>query len=71
MYELGQEKERTYRDIYQPHIKEVNPLTSFIQKLNQKNTTVGLTTMGDQPNIDFILDGLNIRNYFQEITDGA
>ncbi|WP_449401445.1 HAD family hydrolase [Chryseobacterium wanjuense] len=45
-------------------------MTRFLQKLSQNNIKTGLATMGIPSSIDFILNGLNIRNYFHEITGG-
>jgi beta-phosphoglucomutase len=70
LYELGQEKERTYREIYRPHIQEVHGLTSFLQTIQSKGIQALLATMGDQPNIDFTLDSLGIRSYFSFTTGG-
>lgn len=67
---LGQNKEQTYRDLYKNDLKEISGLTGFLKDLKQKNIKIGLATMGDLPNIDFILDGLNIKNCFDEITGG-
>lgn len=67
---LGQEKEQTYRDLYGRHLTEVEGLTSMLRALRQAGIKIGLATMGDTPNIDFVLDGLNIRQYFQAVTDG-
>ncbi len=70
IHELGLAKENAYQNLYQPHIKEVNGLTPFLQKLKQNNIKIGLATMGIPASIDFILGGLNIKNYFDEITGG-
>ena len=70
LYELGIKKEEAYQNLYRPNIKEVDGLTPFLKKLNQNNIRTGLATMGIPRSIDFILNGLNIRNYFHEITGG-
>lgn len=70
IYELGLEKENAYQTLYKSKMKEVTGLTSFLQKLKQNNIRMGLATMGIPSSIDFILDGLHIREYFQEITGG-
>lgn len=67
---LGDEKELTYRDLYKTHIKEINGLTPFLKVLNKNRYKVGLATMGNKTNIDFVLDGLHIKNYFQVLTGG-
>lgn len=68
--ELGEEKEITYRKIYQAELTEVGGLGLFLQKLQNRGISMHLATMGDQNNIDFTLDGLGIRGYFQTITGG-
>jgi beta-phosphoglucomutase len=68
--ELGQEKERIYRRLYRNHIKEIKGLTDFLIKLKEQGIQAALATMGDMPNIDFILDELGIRRFFCSITGG-
>jgi HAD superfamily hydrolase (TIGR01509 family) len=70
LYELGQEKERTYREMYRPHIREVHGLRPFLQQMKAKGIIGLLATMGDLPNIDFTLDSLGIRSYFSFTTGG-
>jgi HAD superfamily hydrolase (TIGR01509 family) len=65
---LGQEKEQLYRNLYRPHLKPIDGLIDFLGKLKEANTRVGLATAGDIPNIDFTIDGLDIRHYFSAIT---
>jgi beta-phosphoglucomutase-like phosphatase (HAD superfamily) len=68
LYALGQEKESMYREIYKPHIHEVAGLTPFLERIYTLGIQAHLATMGDQPNIDFVLDGLRIRSFFSSIT---
>ncbi|MGD9558284.1 MAG: HAD family hydrolase [Mangrovibacterium sp.] len=70
MKSLGQEKEQTYRDLYKDYLEEIKGLTSFLQKLKVSGYGISLATMGDAPNIEFILNGLGIKDYFQPITGG-
>jgi beta-phosphoglucomutase len=68
--ELGEEKEITFRRIYGPELKEIEGLTPFLDFLSQSGKSIHLATMGDQNNIDFTLDGLEIRHFFDTITGG-
>lgn len=68
--ELGEEKEITFRNIYKPYLKEINGLTPFLERLKNAEISLHLSTMGDQNNIDFTLDGLGIRQFFDTITGG-
>lgn len=68
--ELGQEKERIYRDLYKNQIKEIPGLTDCLKSMENQSIKAALATMGDTPNIDFILDTLKIRHFFHSITGG-
>ena len=68
--ELGQEKERTYRDLYKNHIKEIEGLSELLKKMKKLEIKASLATMGDTPNIDFVLDELKIRQFFHSGTGG-
>ncbi len=65
---LGQEKEQLYRKMYKPEMKEVRGLSAFLAEARSCGLKIALATMGDKPNIDFILDGLGIRDYFNAIS---
>ena len=68
--DLGQEKERIYRELYRNDIKEIDGLTNFLIELKSKNIKIGLATNCDTPNIDFVLESLNIKKYFDVIIGG-
>lgn len=67
---LGQAKEKFYRDTYRGHIKEIPGFTDTLKRLNFNQVPCGLATMGDTPNIDLVIDELDIRSYFQTIIGG-
>jgi HAD superfamily hydrolase (TIGR01509 family) len=67
---LGNEKEVIYRDLYRPHIREIDGLTNFLQTLKNEPITIALATMGDSNNINFILDTIKVQPFFQFITGG-
>lgn len=69
-YELGQEKERTYREMYRPHIREVKGLTPFLQTIQSNGIKTHLATMGDSPNIAFTLENLHISPFFESCIGG-
>jgi beta-phosphoglucomutase len=68
--ELGQEKEQIYRELYKKYIKEISGLTDLLNEMKNQGIIAALATMGDKPNIDFVLDELKIRPYFYSITGG-
>lgn len=67
---LGEEKESIYRSICKPYVKEINGLTDLLKKAKSENLKIGLSTMGTIKNIDFIIDTLHIREYFDAIIGG-
>lgn len=69
-FELGEEKEITFRRLYQPHLKEIEGVSSFLDYLKAQKKSLHLSTMGDQNNIDFTLEGIGITEYFKTITGG-
>ncbi|WP_268034497.1 HAD family hydrolase [Algoriphagus sp. PAP.12] len=70
IYELGEEKEETFRELYRPHMKEVPGVTPFLKTLSNQNKSIHLATMGEQDNIDYTIDHIDIRSFFQSLTGG-
>jgi HAD superfamily hydrolase (TIGR01509 family) len=64
IHDLGQEKERIYRELYQGKVEGVKGLNDFLSALKAAKYPVALATMGDQPNIDFILGALALGDAF-------
>jgi beta-phosphoglucomutase len=67
---IGTYKEELYRELYRPHVKPLEGLYPFLESQVKKNTPMGLATMGDQYNIDFIFNALNLKRYFHSTTGG-
>ncbi len=67
---LGQGREKTYRDLYRNNIQEIDGLKVLLKKMSEMNIKASLATMSDTPQIDLVLNKLNIRNYFHSITNG-
>jgi beta-phosphoglucomutase family hydrolase len=68
---LEEEKELIYRDFYREHIKPANGLLVFLEKLRAHDIKTALATSAGPGNIDFIVDGLGIRDQFDAIIGGA
>jgi len=67
---IGCYKEELYRELFRPHVKSISFLILFLEKMFQKNIPMGLATMGDQHNIDFTFEALNLTNFFHSTTGG-
>lgn len=65
--ELSFEKERRYQKEYFPHLKLINGLPAFLEKASENNIKLAIGSAAIPFNIDFVLDNLNIRQYFAAI----
>ncbi len=68
---LEEEKEILYRDFYRDHMKPANGLLVFLKLLRSQGMKTALATSAGPGNIDFIVDGLGIRDQFDAIIGGA
>ena len=64
---LEMEKEKLYQRLYKSEMKLIIGLDDFLLKASANNIAIGLGTAAIKFNVDFILDGLNIRRYFKSI----
>ncbi|MFD2160823.1 HAD family hydrolase [Paradesertivirga mongoliensis] len=58
------EKEKKYQQAFRPHLKLINGLEKFIEKADERDIKMAVGSAAIMFNIDFVLDGLNIRKYF-------
>ena len=68
--EIGSYKEVLYRELYRPHITPIAGLNGFLNQVQQLGIPMGIATMGDQHNIDFTFEALQIGSYFHSTTGG-
>lgn len=61
-------KEQVYRELYKPHMSPIEGLTDFLGHFSRTaGVVLGIGTAAGVPNVDFVLDRLNLRRYFQTI----
>lgn len=60
-------KEQAYQEAFRPKLKLIDGLDHFLEKAYQQNIPMAIGSAAIMFNIDFVLDGLNIRNYFSAI----
>jgi beta-phosphoglucomutase len=58
------EKEALFRVIYEPYMQPLKGLIPFLDKLKSLNKKLAVCTSAPIENLDFLLDGLDIRKYF-------
>lgn len=66
---LGEEKEVIYRDLYINEIVPLNGLIAFLKKIKASDKRVAIASSAPISNINFVLDNLQIRQYFEAIVD--
>lgn len=68
--ELGTEKEAIYRDLFRERIKPVKGLIDFLKELRARDFKMAVGSSGPTENVDFVVDTLGIRGYFDAIVNG-
>lgn len=63
------EKESGYREIFLPELKLIAGLQQVLQTAFQAGIPMGIGTAAPRANVDFVLDNLHIRHFFQAIVD--
>lgn len=67
MLEISLEKERRYQEAFSPHLKLIAGLDQFLEKAKQQSIRMAIGSAAITFNIDFVLDNLNVRSYFDAI----
>lgn len=65
--ERSAERVKIAIDIFKPQLALAKGLLSFLESLRGNNIPIAVATSARRPYTDFILDGLEIRKYFQKI----
>ncbi|MDD3544167.1 MAG: HAD family phosphatase [Kiritimatiellae bacterium] len=65
------EKEALYRKIFGPHLAAPAGLMPLLKFARGKKVMCGVATSAPEENVKFVLDGLNIRHYFNEVVDAT
>ena len=69
--ELTREKEELYRAMYAPHLVLTDGLKEILDDARRRGIQLAIATGGSLDNVDFILDGLNLRPMFDVIVDAS
>jgi beta-phosphoglucomutase family hydrolase len=68
---LGEEKEVIYREIYAPRLTATAGLVPFLESLKAAGIKIAVGTSAIRANMDFVLDGLGIRKYFDAVVNAG
>lgn len=64
---MSLEKEKTYQNKFRPNLKLINGLEDFIRHYRNRGVKMAIGSAAIMFNIDFVLDGLNIRSCFDAL----
>jgi beta-phosphoglucomutase len=67
---LSDEKEAAYRKVYEGQVKPVKGLISLLESFYNNDIPLAVASSGPMANIMFVLQNLNIANYFTVIVSG-
>ncbi len=65
---FAEHKESLYRESFLPHRKTVEGTIEFLTESKRLGIKMAVATAAPIPNMEFILDGLDLRKYFDAIT---
>jgi beta-phosphoglucomutase family hydrolase len=66
----GEEKEARYRELYAPHQAPIAGLVELLVAARGAGVHLAVATSADPPNIDFTLDGCDLRRRFEVVVGG-
>lgn len=69
--QYGAEKENLYQTLYKNEMKPHKGIVAYFKYLKTKNVKLALGTSAPTMNVNFTLDTLSIRSYFDVIIDGS
>ena len=64
---ISLEKERQYQEEFRPHLKLIKGLEGFLKQSTSTGVKIAIGSAAIRENIDFVIDGLDIRHYFEAI----
>lgn len=66
--ELSERKESLYRKLFLPHRKPIEGVVEFLDEAKKIGIRLAVATAAPIANMEFILDGLKLRDFFDAIT---
>ena len=69
--ELGERKETLYRELFLKYRRPVDGVVEFLEASRQLGINMAVATAAPTANVEFVLDGLNLRRYFAAVTTAA
>ncbi len=64
---IGLAKEQQYQEDYRPQLKLIKGLYDFLEQSKKAGIKMAIGTAAIMYNVDFVIDGLGIRHYFEAL----
>ncbi|HLM62599.1 MAG TPA: HAD family phosphatase [Pyrinomonadaceae bacterium] len=71
LLELGLRKETIYRELFLPERRPIAGAIEFLETAKSLGVKMAVATAAPIANMEFVLDGLNLRRFFDAITTAA
>jgi len=71
LLELGLRKETIYRELFLPERRAIGGAIEFLEAAQTLGVKMAVATAAPMANVEFILDGLDLRRFFDAITTAA
>jgi beta-phosphoglucomutase family hydrolase len=71
LIEYGNRKDEIYREVFLPEREPIAGLIVFLDESKRQGIKMAVATAAPVTNVEFILDGLDLRKYFDAITTAA
>lgn len=71
LLELGLRKETLYRELFLPERRAITGAVEFLEAAQTLGIKMAVATAAPVANMEFVLDGLDLRKYFDAITTAA
>ena len=71
LLELGMRKETLYRELFLPYRKVIGGAIEFLEAAQKLGVKMAVATAAPVANVEFILDGSDLRRFFDAITTAA
>lgn len=65
--QYSMQKERDYQGSFKLHLKLIAGLEDFLEKTKEQNVKMAIASAAIPFNIDFVLDNLHVRHYFDAV----
>ena len=71
LLELGLRKETIYRELFLPERRAIEGVIEFLEAAKSLGVKMAVATAAPVANMKFVLDGLDLRRFFDQITTAA